>query len=171
MDNSASLTGAARKDLWTAAFLLGITALGFASRFQNAEVLSADYGADPGPDFVPRLLLIVLGLCALGLGASAAVRLVRTGAAPVAAVRWETCRSFILPVLMIATLLVYVRAMIGTGFVPATIAFGLIWLFLIGIQDEGRPGALKSALYLAEAIVITAVVYVVFVKLILVILP
>jgi hypothetical protein len=170
MQNATSPAETARRDLWTALTLLAVTAIGFGSLFRNTD-LSADFGADPGPGFLPRLLLSALGVCALWLAASSALRLVRAGESPVAAVRRGTLRSFIFPVLLIATLLVYLYAMPRVGFVPATVGFSLLWLLLIGIQEEGRPDLRRLGLYLGEACAITAVIYLVFAKLILVVLP
>jgi hypothetical protein len=171
MQNAVAGAEAARKDFWTAVILIGITALGFVSLYGDAETLTADFGADPGPDFLPRLLLSVLGLCALWFCAASALRLVRLGAWPLARIRAGRVRAYFFPVLMIASLLVYLQIMPRTGFVPATAGFALLWLVLIGIQEDGRPTLRRLALYTGEAAAITALVYIVFAKLILVVLP
>ena len=158
-------------DIAISLVLFGIMGAGFWSLTDNKDIL-LDFGNDPGPGLFPSLLLWALGLCGLALLAVAIWQLWRAGAeeegSRSATGGW---RIFLNPSLLVACLFIYVYAIGTVGFLPSTICFALLWVFNLGIQDEGVPGFRTVAVYSLEALAVSFVIYLIFAKIIKVPLP
>lgn len=148
-------------DLVTGLILLGATAAGAASLLGNETLHEFDFGADPGPGLVPSLLLVLLGVCAAALVLRAIFGLWRR--IPVSVPENAPgVRRIAYPTLLVATLCLYALGMPAVGFLPATLAFTCLWSVLIGRQEAGVPTIGSAAVWIGEALAITAAVYVVF---------
>ena len=148
-------------DLVAGLVLLGATAAGAWSLLGNETLHEFDFGADPGPGLVPSLLLVVLGVCAAALALRSLAGLWRR--VPTSAPEQAPgVRRMAYPTLLVATLCLYALGMPAVGFLPATLAFTCLWSVLIGRQETGAPTIRSVALWIGQALAITAAVYVVF---------
>lgn len=162
----------AKGDIVVGIVLLVICAVGTWSLISNRIISDFDYGSDPGPGLVPALLLSVLALCAVTMVGSSTIKLYQFGKSDSTVKGKGTgWRSLLLPALFIISLLVYSQTMESVGFIVTTVSFATIWCVLIGLQDEGKPVWSKYLLYVIEGVLIMAVVYTLFAKLIQVPLP
>jgi Tripartite tricarboxylate transporter TctB family len=161
----------ARGDLVLAAVLLAVAAIGFWSLSTNEATSSFDYGRDPGPGFLPKILLYALGVMALILGAMAIRRLRHTTAGSPEIRAMPLWRSLGLPMLLIASLLAYAAGSSTVGFVPSTIVFTAIWIVIVGVADSRRLTLASALIYALQAAGIVAAVYLLFVEFIGVPLP
>ena len=171
MELSRSDRLAARRDLAAGLALFAASAVaGISLQTNEAVGLAAAAGRDPGPAFLPWILIALLAAGSVALALRAALKLAATGdAAPSPdAARW---RQLGVPASMIATLAGYVLALDAVGFVASTAAFTALWSVLLGWQENGRPGPAALLRYLAEAAAITALVWFVFAEIIKVPLP
>lgn len=161
-------------DVLAGVVLLVLAGAGLWSLGANPDIAGVDYGADPGPGFLPRILLALLAAGALGLIAVGLLRRARrrTAAAGPDAPQW---RRHAIPALFLAALVVYSKAMTGLGFLEATLVFSVLWTVVLGFQEtKGGTAAFvlrRLALYLLEGAAITAGIYAVFAWLIKVPLP
>ncbi len=160
---SRSATG----DLAAGAVLLVVASVGGWTLFADPLLVSEDYGSDPGPGLLPRLLLALLAAGALGLIVTGALRL-RSTTPGLSGGAW---RGFIVPTLLVATMLIYSQTLVPLGFLPTTLVFAVFWTILFGIQEWGAPRARSSFLRVVEGLAITGGVYVVFAWLIKIPLP
>ena len=161
----------ARGDLALAVVLLAVAALGYWSLSTNEATSALDYGRDPGPGFLPKVLLFALVASALILGVIAIRRFRRTSDSSSKAREMPLWRSFGLPGLLIASLLAYVAGSNFLGFIPSTAIFTAIWIVVIGIADRRNITVPSALIYAAQAAGIVAAVYLLFVEFIGVPLP
>ena len=171
MDDLTESLRQAKADLITGLVLLGVAALATWSILSNERLIGVNYGADPGPALLPALLVGLLVLCALWMVATSALTLWR----------WRhrgsdhsfrgTLGDVWFPVLIVATLVVYLPTMLRVGFLPTTLGFATFWAIAIGIQDKGRPRGLTVVLYVGEAVALTVGIYLIFERIIQVPLP
>ncbi|MDR7519141.1 MAG: tripartite tricarboxylate transporter TctB family protein [Armatimonadota bacterium] len=148
-------------DLLAGTVILTVTAAGWMSLRANRTLATFDFGTDPGPALMPRLLLAGLGAGGLALAGRAAWRLVRSGGlcGGLAARSWAP--PLLLPTVFVASLVVYLAGLPVIGFRLATFAFCTAWVFAL-THRRGRPPVRAAALALAAAAVITGAVYSVF---------
>lgn len=150
-------------DLAAGFVLLVVSAIGIWSLSTNEFVIGVDHGNDPGPGLLPTLLLGLLVLSSVGMMAVAGGKLysLRQAGTDTGSPH-NTCRTLIVPALMVITLLFYSQTMEWLGFLETTAVFALFWTIALGMQDFGRPSAGRLALWLVEGIVICAGIYAVF---------
>lgn len=143
--------------------LLAIVAVGWHSLATNETLATYDFGTDPGPALMPRLLLWVLGLGAVGLVGTGAWQLghARGGGGGRRADRRLVDR-LVLPGLFVLTLAVYLRALAPLGFRAATFLFCAAWTVALTWRFDGRLGRGPTAVALVSAGLITAGIYLVF---------
>lgn len=106
--------------------------------------LFIDWGEDPGPDLMPVIVLSLLSLGSAVMLARAVVLAATRGGAP----RSEAFRNLAVPIAFAGTLLLVVPAMRWVGFVPAALAFAVVWTFALR-AGERRIGLARRA---AEAV-------------------
>jgi hypothetical protein len=160
---------------WSALVLgLVLAAAGLVGLIQiNTDPLlrGVDFGPDPGPAFVPRVLLYLLiagGLGQLVIAAAAAYR--GGGFAPDAEF---APRRLVVPALLLLSVTLYAVLLPSFGYLASTLIFALLWLPMIGLIDNSLPKSplLSMALIIGEAVAIAGLLYLVFRYLILVPLP
>lgn len=159
-------------DLAAGIVLSVVSAIGAWSLSANKFITTVDYGNDPGPGLLPALLIGLLALSSIAMMAMAGTKLLRlhrSGVEP--GLLDGTGRFWIVPVLMIVTLLVYSQSMTWLGYLEATAVFALFWTVGLGLQDTGRPEPGRLVLWLVEGAAICAGVYAVFAWLIKIPLP
>jgi len=171
MNESCEKRSQAKKDVVTGLVLCAVTAFLGWSLFTNDGIVGADFGADPGPGLVPALLLRLLGLCALAMIAVGLRNLRQVRKAEPHGASATSWKALLLPGLLAATMIVYLWALQVIGFLLITAVFTLGWMFVIGKHDDGKPTKRAVIRYVAQAVALTVVVYVVFTKLIHVPLP
>lgn len=157
-------------DLATAAVLLAASAVGYWSIATDSSMTDFDYGNDPGPGFLPRILLVLLMGSALALGGVASRRLIASGRGD-GGVGGGGWRALAMPGFLVVTLLAFVFAATPVGFLAATAAFAVLWVVLLGVREEGGYHIRALLLYLVQAAGIVVAVYLLFVVLIGVPLP
>jgi hypothetical protein len=150
--------------------LLAIAAGGWLSLRRDPALATFDFGSDPGPLLVPRLLLAALAIGGAALAGHGAWRRwrPRPGAGEAAAA--PARRGVLWPLAFVAALLAYQRLLPVAGYPAATLAFSAAWILLL----TWRRGALtprSAALGLLAAGLITGAIYVVFKGLVRVPLP
>lgn len=152
---------------WSALGLgIVLAAAGVAGLVQMArDPLLADIdagAADPGPAFFPRILLMLLVASGLAQIAVASWRAIRGGG--FVGDREFAWRRLAVPVALAASVFVYAKSLPLVGYVAATAAFALLWLSLIGWIDRSLPASptVSIALVVAEAAVISSILYAIF---------
>jgi hypothetical protein len=161
-------TRGARGDLATGVVLLALTGVGFWRLYGNQDVTTLDFGNDPGPGLFPKVLLWALGLAGVWLLVQALAWW--RGKTEVALPLWEG-RRLLLPALMVMTLVGYVLVLPRFGFLALTSLFGLVWVVLLSIEEGIRLTWGRLLRFLVEAGVLSALIYLVFAKLVRVPLP
>ncbi|MGE3146024.1 MAG: tripartite tricarboxylate transporter TctB family protein [Pseudorhodoplanes sp.] len=118
--------------------------------------------ADPGPAFFPRILLYLLIAGGVGQTVSAAIQASRSGG--FAADSEFSISRLAVPVALAASVFVYAKALPLVGYLAATVAFALAWLWIVGTIDRSLPRKFPAAagLVLLEAAVISLLLYAVF---------
>ena len=144
---------------------LGLWALaGWWSLATTPALSSDEYGVDPGPGLLPRLVLALLTLGALILIGNGIRRMLSEPAEPG---YWERLRrGTLVPAIFVASLLLYVPAIGLIGYVPASALLAFAWMAVLGL----RSGASGSVVPLLQAGAGTGVgvglIYLIFVHLI-----
>lgn len=153
-----------RNQLAAGTFLGLWSLLGWWSVIGTPALWSDEYGADPGPGLLPKLVLSMLSLGALILLADAARRILLE---PPPAGYWPGLRRHtLMPALFLASLLILIPAIDTLGFIPASGGFAFAWMVVLGHRSgEGAPGALLP-LAAAGAVIGVGLIYFVFVYLI-----
>jgi len=110
--------------------------------------LSADeYGVDPGPGLLPRIVLIVLTAGALILSVNGARRMIFESAEPG---YWDRLRrGTLVPAIFIGSLAIYVPAIDSIGYLPASAILSASWMTFLGYRS--REGESASVLFQAGA--------------------
>ncbi|HEX9898580.1 MAG TPA: tripartite tricarboxylate transporter TctB family protein [Candidatus Methylomirabilis sp.] len=158
-----------RGDPVTGVVLLVLTVVGFWRLYGNQDVTTLDFGNDPGPGLFPKLLLWALGLAGLWLIVQALARW-RARGGEAGASTWEA-RRLLLPGLMMTTLAGYVLILPRFGFLAVTCLFSFVWILLLSIEEGARLTWSRLLRFVAEAGVLSALIYLVFAKLVRVPLP
>lgn len=158
-------------EIVTGIVLLVIAAVGGWSVRINPQLVGTDYGPDPGPGMLPQIAVSLLALSALALIARAAIRLRRDGSGSRRVGVPSGWKRISVPALMVATLLIYAQAFPVIGFFEATVIFAAVWTIFLGVTGFAPTTGRAVALYVAEAAIITALVWLVFAKVIKIPLP
>jgi hypothetical protein len=156
----------ARVDLTAGFAVVAIGALGLSDVLARPPVAHGMAG-DPGPAFLPSVLLWLL----VGLGVvimlAAVLRLYHgapgASAGPVASPgdAWlARVAPTLLPVLMVVSVAAYVVTLPRLGFLPVTLAFLLLWGALVGLVESG--GTRRLWLVPIEAVLITGLLVLLF---------
>lgn len=136
--------------------------VGLLSLKRNATLTTFDFGTDPGPALVPRLLLLALLVGGIGLIGLGVTRTVTTGIGAVAGLRRATLRHHAVLIGFMLSLAVYLGALPRMGFVWATLVFTASWIAIL-TRTAGHPFRPRDVLTaIVAAAVITAAVYYVF---------
>jgi hypothetical protein len=125
---------------------------------------SEDYGVDPGPGLLPRLVLTILTLGALLLIGNGVRRMLSAPAEPG---YWDRLRrGTLVPAIFVLTLAIYVPAIGLLGYVPASVILALAWMTFLGLRS--REGGPMSPLLQAGAgtAIGVGLIYLIFVHLI-----
>lgn len=123
-----------------------------------------EYGVDPGPGLLPRLVLGLLTLGALVLIGNGVRRMLTETAEPGF---WDRLkRGTLVPAIFIVSLVVYVPAFELIGYVPASVVLAATWMAFLGLRS--RDGSAASALLQAGAgtAIGVGLIYLIFVQLI-----
>ncbi len=135
-------------------------------------LMEEDYGADPGPSLVPIMLLCVLGLLGIHMTTKACYYILknsnRVTKIPSITENWIT---FLIPLTFVCTMFFYTWIIEIIGFIWGTLGFTLLWIFTIGIHDNGLPTKKDILLYFVYSVAMTFFIYYIFVHLIMVQLP
>lgn len=138
---------------------VGIAAVGWLSLHRDPALRTHDFGTDPGPALVPRLLLAALAIGGVALMAHGGFGLTRRGPRNPAVAGGP--RRFLWPILFVASLLVYQRALALAGYPAATVAFCAAWILVLTWR-ENRLTVRSAGLGVGAAVVVTAAIYYVF---------
>lgn len=152
-------------EILTGLFFALWCAVGWWSVSFDPELWAEDYGLDPGPGLMPKLVLMVLTAGSLTFLVRGLVGRRAVGARPVTLTA-RAVYPVLSPVLLAASILVYVAAIFQIGFLAASGAFSLIWMVVLGLKDERRGGVFFWVQTGAGAIIGVALIYFVFVRLI-----
>jgi hypothetical protein len=151
-----------RRDAWLGVLLLAVTLVLGYSHLTAGRRLHRDYWPDPGPALLPELLLLVLLLGGAALLIGAGLRAARLRAVPGFRPDGTFLAAIAYPILLMATLTLYVVVLRAAGFPAATLAFAALWCVVLAVREGGRPRPLRVALWLGQAAAITLAIYYVF---------
>ena len=134
-------------DLLMGAVLLTFTALFYLLTYKFSGYTMDETAHDVGPTFMPRLMLIVLGIESIGLLIAAGLKIARLSETKTPLPKVLQARPFI----MLAAFLAYIWLTTLFGFLIATEAFMLMALFLLGVRGLWTlllvPPAITAATY------------------------
>ena len=161
-----------KKDLICGLTVIAFTSIGTWGIVTDDFLMEEDYGADPGPSLVPIMLLCVLGLLGIHMTTKACYYILknskRVTKIPSITENWIT---FLIPLTFVCTMFFYTWIIEIIGFIWVTLGFTLLWIFSIGIHDNGRPTIKEILLYIVYSVAMTLFIYYIFVHLIMVQLP
>ena len=161
-----------KKDLICGLTVMAFTLIGTWGIVTDDFLMEEDYGADPGPSLVPIMLLCVLGLLGIHMTTKACYYILknsnRVTKIPSITENWIT---FLIPLTFVCTMFFYTWIIEIIGFIWVTLGFTLLWIFSIGIHDNGRPTKKDILLYIVYSVTMTLFIYYIFVHLIMVQLP
>lgn len=144
---------------------LGLWCLAGWWSFAVTPALTSDeYGVDPGPGLLPRLVLTMLTLGALILTGNGIRRVLFESAEPG---YWGRLRrGTLVPAIFLGSLVAYVPAIELIGYVPASAILALAWMTFLGLRS--REGETVPALLQASVgtVVGVGLIYLIFVYLI-----
>jgi len=161
-----------KKDLICGLTVIAFTSIGTWGIVTDDFLMEEDYGADPGPSLVPIMLLCVLGLLGIHMTTKACYYILknskRVTKIPSITENWIT---FLIPLTFVCTMFFYTWIIEIIGFIWVTLGFTLLWIFTIGIHDNGLPTKKDTLLYFVYSVAMTFFIYYIFVHLIMVQLP
>ena len=161
-----------KKDLICGLTVMAFTLIGTWGIVTDDFLMEEDYGADPGPSLVPIILLCVLGLLGIHMTTKACYYILknsnRVTKIPSITENWIT---FLIPLTFVCTMFFYTWIIEIIGFIWVTLGFTLLWIFTIGIHDNGLPTKKDILLYFVYSVAMTFFIYYIFVHLIMVQLP
>lgn len=150
------------RDLGLGLVLLGSVAALSYSVATDAE-MHQNFGLDPGPAFLPEILLWLLGIGAFVLVIQGIVRLAWAG--------WRVEHPlvdggrFLVPLLMVVSVVVYVLLVPVIGFLAASVLFSLAWSLGLAFQDH-RFAMQPLIIFAVGSLVVAVAVYLTFKQLI-----
>ena len=159
--------GGPRGDIIAGIVILVIAIFGWWTIRTNPELVGTDYGSDPGPAMVPQITLGLLVLSALVLMARG-IRSLRRMSTAGGSGNWAWLP---VPAAMVVSLVLYALAFPVLGFVEATLLFSILWAVVLGVIEFRPRSSRPYFLYVAEAGLITFLVWLAFAKLIGIPLP
>lgn len=134
-------------DLLMGCVLLGLSIFLYVWTFNFGGYQLEKVPFDPGPAFMPRLLLIALGLESLVLIISAATRRLAQGEAT----QYIKAVFQVRPMIILAAFLTYIYLTELFGYIIATMAFMLLAFFLLRVRGVWSllliPPAITAATY------------------------
>ena len=161
-----------KKDLFCGLAVIAFTSIGTWGIVTDDYLMEDDYGADPGPALVPIMLLCLLGFLGINMTIKACYNILkysnRVTNTPNTTENWI---AFLIPLTFVCSMFFYTWIIETIGFILVTLGFTLLWIFSIGIHDNGRPTIKKILLYIVYSVVMTFFIYYIFVHLIMVQLP
>jgi hypothetical protein len=161
-----------KKDLFCGITVIAFTSIGTWGIVTDDYLMGDDYGADPGPALVPIMLLCLLGFLGINMTIKACYNILkysnRVTNTPNTTENWI---AFLIPLTFVCSMFFYTWIIETIGFILVTLGFTLLWIFSIGIHDNGRPTIKKILLYIVYSVVMTFFIYYIFVHLIMVQLP
>ncbi len=149
----------------TAGGFLGLWCVaGWWSLAATPAVSSAEYGVDPGPGLLPRLVLTILTLGALTLIGNGIRRILSQ---PAEHEYWSSLtRGTLVPAIFLISLAIYVPAIELIGYVPASAILAFAWMSFLGLRSR-ESGSVPSLLQAGAGTVIgVGLIYLIFVHLI-----
>lgn len=153
-----------RNRIAAGAFLALWSVVGWWSFFTTPALYRDDYGVDPGPGLLPVIVLAALSLGALLLIATGARQLATE---PGDERYWQRLGDgALVPMLFVASLLVYVAVMSAIGYLLASGLLAFCWIAGLGFRH--RAGTTRAIALTAAAATLIGVgaIFVVFVVLI-----
>jgi len=153
-----------RNRIVAGAFLALWSLAGWWSYFTTPALYRDDYGGDPGPGLLPIIVLATLSVGALLLTVKGVRQLLSE---PGDARYWQRLGDgALVPMLFVASLLVYVSVINAIGYLLASGLLAFFWIAALGLRH--RDGTTRSIVLIAAAATVVGVgaIYVVFVVLI-----
>ena len=154
-----------KKDLICGLTVIAFTSIGTWGIVTDDFLMEEDYGADPGPSLVPIMLLCVLGLLGIHMTTKACYYILknsnRVTKIPSITENWIT---FLIPLTFVCTMFFYTWIIEIIGFIWVTLGFTLLWIFSIGIHDNGRPTKKDILLYIVYSVTMTLFIYYIFIR-------
>ena len=161
-----------KKDLICGLTVIAFTSIGTWGIVKDDYLMEDDYGADPGPALVPIMLLCLLGFLGINMTIKACYNILKYSKSvtntPNLTENWIT---FLIPLTFVCTMFFYTWIIEIIGFIWVTLGFTLLWIFTIGIHDNGLPTKKDTLLYFVYSVAMTFFIYYIFVHLIMVQLP
>jgi hypothetical protein len=148
-------------NLLAGAAMLAVVAAGWLALRRDPALATFDFGSDPGPLLVPRLLLAALGIGGAALVVQGGWQVSRRpGGLPAPCPAVEPQRV-LWPASFVASLVAYQQILPAAGYLAATFTFCAAWILVLG----WRWGTLTARSALAGVVgagAITASIYGVF---------
>ena len=138
--------------------LLCVAVLGLQAA--GKSFMLADFGLDPGPAFLPLLMLYLLGAASILLLIQGLARLRRAGWR--IAISPGLLRSFIFPTLMIASLIAYVALVELVGFLALSLILCVSWAIILVGQDYGFRQVRPLLIGVGGAALLVIVIFLLF---------
>lgn len=125
---------------------------------------SDEYGVDPGPGLLPRLVLTLLTLGALILVGNGIRRMLSEPTEPG---YWDRLRrGTLVPAIFLGSLAAYVQVIDLIGYVPASAILAFVWMAFLGLRSR-ESGPIPSLIQAGAGTVIgVGLIYLIFVYLI-----
>jgi hypothetical protein len=165
-DSSEDRYRSGRRDLIAALLLLATCGVALWSLSTNPYVDPAYYAPDPGPGFLPEVLIGLLALTSVLLAISGARRMISAHGKRTPMLTARLASEFAYPAGMVASLTVLLFFLPRIGFLAVAIPFAFVWCAVIAWQDGIRPSLGRATRFAAEAVFIALIVHTVFVRLI-----
>lgn len=153
-----------RNDIATGLFFGLWCLVGWWSVFTSDELWSDDYGLDPGPGLLPKLILSVLTLGGLVILLRGVIALSRTR--PPRFDWGAFARQIKNPALLVGSLLLYLPAIFRIGFVTASAVFALGWMLGLGLQGRRQASIALGLQTILGTVIGVGLIYFVFIRLI-----
>ena len=134
-------------DLLIAIGLLVFTFVLYGLTYKFSGYTMEENPHDVGPTFMPRLMLIIMGIECMGLAIASGLKILRSTESATPLPKVLQARPFI----MLAAFLLYIWLTTLFGFLIATVAFMLLSLILLGVRNLWTlllvPPTITTAIY------------------------
>lgn len=155
-----------RRDVIAAAVLLAICGVAYASIKTTPYIEGDFYAPDPGPSFLPYIILVALLLATVLLAVSGLRQMWANRANATPLLTKAAVMSWAIPAAMVVSILALLAVTTRLGFLVGAVPFAALWSILLARRD-GRAGSIgKMALQAMAGVLCVSAVYLVFMRLI-----
>lgn len=150
-----------RNRLAAGAFIGLWAVAGWYSQLTNEQIVSGDFGNDPGPGLLAKLVLTIMTGGSLILMAVGLYGLGRLRALPI---QWSAiARQSVMPLLLAGSLIAYIPFIGTVGFLVGNIVFAAAWMLIFGRAELRRDLGRELAYIALGTLIGVGLMYFVFI--------